>query len=269
MRSLTPASIVVLVSIALGVTASAQESANKKLDSCIRKQQRKDAIGGAIGGAMLGAILAGASDSRDRDCEKALEAKGMSRKDAAKACNKKKDDNSGKVALGMAVAGGAAGLAKAHFTAVANCYQKHPDLVPESRLERSAAYQQVKDEIRYRPEMGLVVAIRSLSAPASFSPGSSVEVNSSVAVMTPDGAEAEVAIERRLYVNESGIEQALPFPGLGAEKRKVEAGEFRDIVRLPMPSNLPVGSVWRLEYVVSAGTRAPSTLSATMKAIAP
>lgn len=228
---------IVAVSLMLACTnAAAQESANKELDACIRKEQLKTTLKGALAGGLLGALKAKTDD--------------------------KKGDTTKSVLVGAA-AGGAIGFAYAHFNAVGKCYKKNPNLVPESKIERGAEFADLKKKLRYDPAQGVLAKTLSVQMPAQAAPGSKVDLNTSFAVMTPDGAETDVVIERKLFVVADGQETEIPFPGHGKEDRKFPAGESVDRAALQLPPDMPAGTVFRYEFSVTAAGRQASAASGT------
>lgn len=222
-------------------TALAQESINPQLDACIREQQRAASVKGAALGALgkLGSALFSRREERRND--------------------------SG-VQLGISVGGGASlGLATAWFKAAGSCYAKHPDWIPTSQLQRGSDYARAMAETGYRPEMGLLLQLRELRMPGVARAGESLEISSAFLLLTPQGDETEVLIERKLFAIADGQEQALAFTGHARESRIIAAGESLDMARLPIPKEVPVGVAYRYEFSVSAGGLAPRSLSATVR----
>lgn len=230
---------IVAVSLTLAfANAAAQESANKELDACIRKEQLKTTLKGALAGGLLGALKAKTDD------------------------NAKKGDTTKNVLVGAA-AGGAIGFAYAHFNAVGKCYKKNPNLVPESKIERGAEFAELKKKLRYDPAQGVLAKTLSVQMPAQAAAGSKVDLNTSFAVMTPDGAETDVVIERKLFVVADGQETEIPFPGHSKEDRKFPAGESVDRAALQLPPDMPAGTVFRYEFSVTTAGRQASAASGT------
>ncbi|HLO95512.1 MAG TPA: hypothetical protein VK195_14465, partial [Burkholderiaceae bacterium] len=198
----------------------AQQSTSQALDQCIRGQQRGSGLVGGLLGALggLGVHLGRSGEDRSR------EHGGVS------------------VSLG-AGAGGALGLASAYFNAVGTCFKKHPEWIPESRLERGQDYETLLRETDYRPEQGLLARSTQVDMPTQARPDSAVEVRSRFILLTPDGAEAPVQIERLLFAIVEGQESALPLPAQAQEQRVLPPGEHLDRVRLPIPKDAPLGTV--------------------------
>lgn len=213
----------------------AQESVNKDLDNCIRKEQGRAVAKGALIGA-LGGFLKSALDSNE------------------------KQDTGKNVVIGAAI-GGVAGFATAYFKAVKTCYKKNPSWVTETQLQRGAGYEQVKAASGYSPEMGVVAKAIGTAVPEAVQPGATLPLTSRFIALTPDGAEAEIAIERKLFVIHEGKETQVAFPGRDLEQRKVEAGEQTDPSNIKLPLDMPVGTTLRYEFSVAAGSKPPSVVS--------
>lgn len=229
-----------LVALTIGGMAHAQESVNGALDGCINNERVKSTLKGALAGGLLGLAK-------------------------AKLVDDKHDSNVGKsVAVGAAL-GGAAGFVTAHFQAVGKCYRKNPTWVPESKVERSADYETLRAQWQYKPEAGVVAKTMQVSLPGSVKPGGKLELMSNFGVMTPDGAEADVVIERRLFAVLDGKETELPFTGKAREQRKLEAGASVDRAELPIPADIPVGTAFRYEFSIAAAGQAASSASASTR----
>lgn len=231
------ATIYVAGLLCLSVAAHAQESANTDLDSCVKEEQialtAKGAGAGAIAG--LGAAI----------------------------FSKKKDDALKNAAIG-AVVGGAAGFATAYFTAIDTCYKKNPSWIPESKIERTKAYAQVKKETKYKPAEGIKAQATKIAMPATVKAGEALDIASTFIVLTPDGAETQVTLERKLFVIVEGKETALTFTGKNIEERTVEPGEHQDTAHLPIPSDTQVGTQYRYQFSVSAGGKPVSSVTSTV-----
>jgi hypothetical protein len=212
----------------------AQESVNKELDNCIGKERGSSAIKGAVAGALLGFLKSAADDGKD----------------------------TGKNVLAGAAVGGAAGFAVSYFNAVDKCYKKNPSWMPESQLKRGANYEQTKAAVRYDPSMGVVAHAFSISVPESVQRGASLPLESRFIALSPDGAEVELNIERRLFVVAEGKETVVSFPGQPREQRRVEAGEQRDSSKLDIPADMPAGTVLRYEFSVAVARKAESVVTA-------
>lgn len=176
---------------------------------------------------------------------------------------KNKDDAVKKAAIGAAV-GGAAGLATGFFTANANCYKKNPDWIPESKIERTQSYDQVKSETKYQPSEGIKIQATKLEMPSRAKAGSTISIESSFTVMTPQGDEIEVTIGRKLFAITDGKDESIPFTGKETEQRVFQPGGNKDTSSLPIPSNAPAGTKYRYEFSVSAGGKPASTVQGTL-----
>lgn len=226
----------------MSTLCQAQESANAELDSCVVQEQTiltaKGAGMGVVAG--LGAALFG----------------------------KNKEDSIKKAAIGAAVGGAvgaAAGFATAYYTAIDTCYKKNPSWVPESKIERTKGYEQVKKEIKYNPKKdGDKTSISKIDMPATAKAGDKIDLATTFIAMTTNGSEAPVKVERKLFVVDDGKESILPFPGQTAEDRTVEAGQNVDRSRLPIPSEAKSGSKYRYEFAVSMAGKPASVASQTV-----
>lgn len=236
---------VVVASLLLPVASTfshAQESANADLDSCVVQEQTiltaKGAGMGIVAG--LGAALFG----------------------------KNKDDSIKKAAIGAAVGGAVgavAGYATAYYTAVDTCFKKNPSWVPESKIERTKQYDQVKKDIKYNPKRDgeKAVAVK-VDMPATAKAGEKLDLATRFIAMTPTGAEAHVKVERKLIAIDEGKETIVPFPGQTKEERTVEPGENVDMSRLPIPTEAKSGSQYRYEFSVSMADKPASVATQTV-----
>ncbi|RQW26593.1 hypothetical protein EHS17_09370 [Rhodobacteraceae bacterium CH30] len=220
----------------------AAESAYEDLNSCAIKEQVIMTAKGAGIGALTGfgaALLSG-----------------------------KKDDMV-KGALIGAVGGGVAGFATAYYTALETCHKKNPDWIPEAQLERTKSYEQVKKELKYSKKNGLIAKPNKLNTPETIKAGESFDVGSTYYVMTPDGAEVSVVIERRLFIVKDGQETAVYFPVNPKDKdpRVVEPGAYTDSVKLMTPSGLKEGDVLKVEVGISVEGKKASLISKTVKIV--
>lgn len=220
--------------------AHAQESVNKELDDCVRSEQMKLTVKGAAVGALAGLLKSAVSD------------------------NKKGSDTAKNVGIG-AVAGGAIGFATAYFRAVGTCYKKNRTWIPESNIQRGKGYEQAKKDTDYKPEMGVVAKTLQVQVPAAVKAGDKLAMSSRFVLMTPEGSEAEVTIERKLFVIDDGKETQLPFPGHAREQRKVEPGESVDEAQIPIPADMHAQDgkalTLRYEFSVAVADKAPSVAS--------
>ena len=220
----------------------AQESAYKDLNECTKNEQIKATMTGAISGALAGfgaAFLSG------------------------------KSDNAGKAAALGGVAGGAIGFATAYYKAIGTCQKLNPSWIPESSLIRdpTKSYAQVNAENRYRAGDGIRVVTKSIAMPETARPGEQVEVSSTFDVMTPDGAETAVVLDRQLFAIVNGNETSVPFPARPMEERTVAAGRSTDSVRLPITSDAVAGTVYRVQLSVAPRGGAPNVMSKMVKVV--
>jgi len=217
----------------LSAGASAQESANDQLNSCVKKEQILTTAKGAGIGALTGLAAALVSHKKDDAIKGAL--------------------------IGAAV-GGAAGFATAYYTAIDTCYKKNPSWIPESQIQRTDSYENVKKAIHYKPSQGIVARADTVTVDGPVKADGQAVVNSSFIVMTPDGAEVPVTVERKLYVvGTDGKESLVPFPGNASEQHTFEPGQQQDTVHIPIPHDAKPGSVYRVEFSVAADNKPAST----------
>ncbi len=223
--------------LCLSTAAYAQESANADLDACVKEQQialtAKGAGVGAIAG--LGTAL----------------------------FSKNKNDALKNAAIG-AVVGGAAGFATAYFTAIDACYKKNPSWIPESKIERTKAYALVKKETKYKPSEGIKAQATKIAMPGTIKAGEALDIASTFIVLTPNGAETPVSIERKLFAILDGKETPLTFTGKNNEERTVEPGEHQDTAHLPIPPDAKAGTQYRYEFGVTAGGKSASSVTSTV-----
>lgn len=227
-------------------SALAQQSVNKDLDSCIFKERATYTVAGAATGAAAAVVT------------------DWFKKATAPPEKKNQPDNTAKHAAIGAVAGGVIGLIASYYTAVDNCYKKNPAWIPESNIKRTKSYNATVAELGYKPAMGILVRAKSVSMPATIRPGGTLEITSTFQVMTPNGSETEVTIERRLFGIAGGETKQLPFTGKGTEQRTVEPGEQTSVDHVPVPADVAVGAMFRVEYLVSVAGKPPSSASATV-----
>lgn len=220
-------------------SAFSQESAYADLNACTKGEQIKLTAKGALTGALAGfgaAFLSG------------------------------KKDDAGKAALLGAAVGGAAGFATAYYNAMATCYKLNPTWLPESNIVRdpSKSYEEVKKENNYNSKEGIKVLAKKIDMATSVTAGSKLDINSTFDVMTPDGAETSFVIDRKLFVIEGDKETALEFPWKASVARTEQPGRHNDIVKLPISENAKVGTVYRVEFSVTAEGKAPTVISKTV-----
>lgn len=223
--------------LSLATVVQAQESANPELDACVKQEM----IALTVKGAGLGAIAAF----------------------GAAMLSGKKDDTANTALIGAAV-GGAAGLATGFFTANNNCFKKNPGWIPESRIERTQDYAQVVKATKYKRSQGIKFEATQLSLPNRAKPGSNLDMVGDFYVLTPDGAETQVTIGRKLFAIENGQETELTFIGHGSEQRTLQPGGHKDIAHLPIPSKASAGMQYRVEFSISADGKPASTAKATV-----
>ena len=171
----------------LSGAASAQESVIEAQNACVHDEQVSSTVKGGGAGLLTGlgaGLLSG-----------------------------KKDNAVKGAAIGAAV-GGAAGFALAYYTTIETCNKKNPIWIPESKIERTKNYEQVKKETKYKPSEGIKAQVRKIEMPISTSPGVTVDidVNSTFIVLTPDGAETAVVLERKLFVVDENGKETIVLP---------------------------------------------------------
>ena len=226
MRKMAKVWIVASVVSALGANAWAAESVTPELDKCINQKKISYTAKGAVAGALMGFL-------------------------SAKASGKNKEDER-KAALIGAVAGGGLGFLTAWNKAVDACKNEHPDWVVESGITRSPNYDAVVAEFNYKPpQKGSVAVVRPLQLPESVKPGDTAIFQAKFVILTPDGGEAKVKIDRKFFVIADGQEESLSFPGRDSEDRVVENGEQVDEFNLPIDKEVPVGTKIRVQYAIS------------------
>lgn len=220
----------------------AQQSVTAALDTCIRAEQRESTgLGGVLGGLLGLGVGAGERDSGSSGLRL-------------------------RVGLG-AGAGAALGLASAHFYAVERCFRKHPDWMPASQISAREDFIAAALQAGWRREDGLWVQISSVELPATARPDSRLQLNARFLVLTPDGAEARVLIERLLFVTVEGKEHPLPMPALASEERVFAPGGHHEQLQLPIPANAPLGVSYRVEFRLSPAGGAASRASASVRVI--
>ena len=220
----------------LSPNVQAQESANAELNSCVRNEQIVTTAKGAGAGAIAG-----------------LSAMFVTHK----------SNDAVKGALIGAAVGGAAGFATAYYTAIDTCYKKNPSWKPESKLERTKSYEELKKKIKYKPSQGIVARAETVDIVAPVKADSQAEMNSTFYVMTPDGAETNITVERKLFVVTGDKEEQVVFPGDATQPYTVAGGEQRDTVRIPIAKDTKAGTVYRVEFNIAAAGMPPSTASKT------
>ena len=212
---------------ALSASAWSGQSVTSDLDKCINQKKVSYTAKGAVAGALMGFL-------------------------SAKASGKNKEDER-KAALIGAVAGGGLGFLTAWNKAVDACKNEHPDWVVESGITRSPNYDAVVAEFNYKPpQKDSVAVVRPLQMPESVKPGDTASIQAKFVILTPDGGEAKVKIERKFFiVVADGQEEPISYPGKDSEDRVVENGEQVDEFNLPIHPDVPVGTNIRVQYAIS------------------
>ena len=223
MRKMTKVWFVVSVVSALGANAQAGQSVTPELDKCIKQKQFAYTAKGALVGALTGYLGARATG---KDAEKG--------------------------ALIGAAAGGAFGFVTAWNKAVGACKLEHPNWVLESDIMRSPNYDAVVAEFNYMPpQKDDIAVVRQLQMPEQVTPDSTASIPVKFVVLTPDGGEAKVKIDRKIFIIDDDKEVPLSWPGRDSEDRVVENGEQEENVSLYIPKEIPVGTKLRFQYAIS------------------
>jgi hypothetical protein len=230
------ATTVAFVSTLAPLQVNAQQSAYADLNECTKQEQIKLTAQGAVLGALAGLFTANKNEDR------------------------------GKNALAGAAVGGVAGFLTAYFTAVNTCFKLNPSWIPESQLVRDPgrSYDQVKSENRYMPNQGVRVAFKSLTAPRTAKPGDSLDIASVYDVMSPDGSEVSLSVDRKLYNIVGGKATELSFPGKTNEQRTVEVGRVSEVVKLQLPNGIETGTVFKVQVIVSVVGKPPAVMVSTI-----
>ncbi|HEY4081235.1 MAG TPA: hypothetical protein VGM81_11080 [Burkholderiaceae bacterium] len=177
--------------------------------------------------------------------------------------------SSGMSPLASTAAGATIGLATAYFNAMGDCLEEHPDWMPESQLKRSADYKAAMARAGYESSQGIVIKPESVDMPAEARPETRFEVHSRFLVLTPDGGEAKVQIERKLFAMVNGVEQEITIPAPAQERRTMQAGEHEDVVKLLIPKEAPLGTIYRVEFSIGGSARnaAATSVSGSIKVL--
>ena len=226
-----------VLALCLSTAVQAQESANAELDACTTSEQIATTAKGAGLGMLAGLGSALFSNNKDAALKNA--------------------------AIG-AVVGGAAGFATGYYNAIDICYKKNPSWIPESQIERTQDYAEVKKAINYKSSQGIKFKAEKLQMPAKASAKEKLDAISTFYVMTPDGAEVPVTISRTLFAIVNGAETLLPFNGKNTEQRMIQAGRHQDTVHLPIPEKAQAGTQYRLEFSISVDGKPASIAKATV-----
>lgn len=225
MKKIANVWIVVSMVGALGANSWAGESVTSDQDKCITQKKVAYTAKGAVAGALTGWL-------------------------GAKAVGKTEDQ--GKAALIGAVAGGSLGFLTAWNKAVDACKKEHPDWIVESDITRSPNYDAVVAEFHYKPpQKDSIAVVRPLQMPEPVKPGDTANIQAKFVILTPDGGEAKVKIERKFFVVADGKEEPISFPGKDSEDRVVENGEQVDAFNLPIDKAVPVDTKIRVQYAIS------------------
>lgn len=226
MRKMTKVWIVVSVVSTFGANTWAGQSVTPELDKCINQKKISYTAQGAVTGALLGFL-------------------------GARAAGKKEDER--KAALIGAVAGGGLGYLTAWNKAVDACKNEHPDWVVESDITRGANYDTIVAEFNYKsPQKDSVSVVRPLQIPEFVKPGDTAAIQAKFVILTPDGGEAKVKIERKFFVIVAeGQEEPISYPGKDSEERVVENGEQVDEFNLPIHKDVPIDTKIRVQYAIS------------------
>lgn len=216
---------------------SAQEAVTSDLDSCINSEKLAFTVKGAAAGALTGLMTSFLSG---------------------------KKENAGRNAVIGAVAGGAIGYVTAYYKAVNICMQKNPSWLPESKIQRNENYKEVVKEFKYKPSMGDFVRLRKLQASPFASPGETIEIKAKYVVLTPDGGEAKIKVERKLFaIDGNNKEEELPLYGI--EERVVANGEYTEEFPIKMAPEATKDISFRIEYRISLKDAAFVTESIVVK----
>ncbi len=238
-KSIRHSSMVALAALMCltSIATHAQESVNPELDKCVKDEQIALTAKGAGMGALTGLGMGLLSGNKEEALKKA--------------------------AAG-AVVGGAAGFATAYFTANEACQKKNPSWIPESEIVRTKDYAKVKKDTKYQPKEGIKAAATKLDMPTSVKAGTTLDLASTFYVLTPDGAETSVTLERKLFAIVDGKEIPLPYTGKGTEVRTFEPGEHKDTGKLPIQSNVQAGTQYRYEFSVTVAGKPASVVKQTV-----
>ena len=119
--------------------------------------------------------------------------------------------------------------------------QKNPAWIPESKLNRTKDYDKIKKEIHYNAKQGPLARMQSIRVPGPVTANSQAEVTSTFIVMTPNGADAPVTIDRKLFVIADGKETEVAFPGHSFQQLTLEPGKQQDVSHIPDSSRRQAG----------------------------
>lgn len=136
-----------------------------------------------------------------------------------------------------------------YFGALDRCLSKNPKWTPASQQVRGADADTIGAIVGYRPEQGRLAKAAAIDGPNDVAPGRELLLEGRLWLLTPHGEEAEVQIERRLYLRAQGQERELRLLVPTQESRVLPAGESVDVARVAVPRELPSGVQFR--YVLS------------------
>lgn len=220
-----------------GTGAWAGQSVTVDQDKCINQKKISYTATGAVAGALTGWL-------------------------GAKAAGRKDDER--RAALLGAVAGGGLGYLTAWNKAVDACKKEHPDWVVESDITRSANFDAIVTEFNYKsPQKNSLAVVRPLELTEFVTPGDTANIRAKFVILTPDGGEANVKIERKFFVIvlEGIKENALAYTGKESEDRVFENGEQVDEFNLPIDKGVPFGTKIRVQYTISLNGAPPASQS--------
>ncbi len=244
-----------VLALAAASPALAQQSVQTKLDECIVREQKGDAAAGGVLG-----FLSHFSVGVSRSSGTALPPDNRQQSSGGSG------GGGGNLATATA-AGSAMGLATAYFNAMKDCLEDHADWLPATQLARKEDYKAAMARVGYEASQGVVLRPEAVDMPAEARPETKFQVRSRFLVLTPDGAEAAVYIERRLFAIANGQEEQLTIPAQPGEKRTLPAGEHEDVFNLLIPKDVPLGVSYRVEFIVGAPRKQGTMVSATIKVL--
>ena len=233
-----------LSSLFAGMPVCAQTAMQRHLDDCISVAQKSDAAaGGVLGFLSHFSVSVSHTSSTGSPPPPPPPPPDNSNR------------SSGLNAATATAVGGAMGLATAYYRAMADCLEDHPDWLPESQLKRAADYKAAIARAGYESAQGIVIKPEAVDMPAEARPETKFQVHSRFLVLTPDGGETKVQIERRLFAVVNGNEEAITIPAPAQERRTMAAGEHEDVVNLIIPKEAPLGTIYRVEFSISSGSK--------------
>lgn len=229
--------LLLLLPCLLALDAAAQAALPPDLEACIQSEQRS-----ASAKSKLGSLLNSLAENL---------------------VNRQTEKERGGGAMRMSMGGGSnegtSGPAQAYYGALDQCLTKQPAWAPASQLLPGADWDTMAAIHGYSPEQGPQARALLVDGPNQIGPGSELQLEGHLLLLTPRGEAAEVRIERKFFVRADGQEQELRFFGQAQETRLLPAGETVDVARLPIPRDLPAGVQFRYLLSVRVGTQAPSS----------